>query len=201
MEELAQTIKSQYTKLQALAENAGRQLRIAFPFDGGQEVLRLTIVAGGAARYRHVRVERETTGEAANLLWGREGLYPSIKLTDDNGRTIVKDGKDLEFSFQLAQRKGRDPRSWLELGIKIAAIALLVWLGASILKPIVAAIAFIAFNAMVIGIAIAGVALLVVVVRWILDVTGWTLEDVRAMFERSMAEILQVLTNVVQNLG
>jgi hypothetical protein len=107
----ATIVRTQFNRLLELARGSAGPLRIAFPVGRNIEVLGLTIVSGGAARYRHVRVERETTGEAANLLWGREGLYPSIKLTDDNGRTIVKDGNALEFSFQLAQREGRDPRS------------------------------------------------------------------------------------------
>jgi len=197
VERLAETIRSQYTKLKTIAHDASTQLRIAFPMNDGQDILSLSIVPNGAANYRHVRIVRESNGDVANLLWGREGLYPSIRFTDDQGRTIVRNGRPLEFSFRSVQREGRGPVSWLELGIKIAAIGLLVWLGASILKPIVAALAFIAFNAMVIGIAIAGVVLVVGILRWILDVTGWTLKDVRQMFERTVEEFVGLLRLLV----
>jgi hypothetical protein len=196
-EQLVRTLKSQYEKLKAMALDESQRIRIVFAGVNGPEALIASIVAGGAARYRHVRLVRESTGETVNLLWGQEGIHPSIKLADDAGQTIVKDGKALEFSFGLVRREGRGPRSWLELGIKIAAIALLVWLGASILKPIIAGIAFIAFNAMVIGIVIAGVALMVAVVRWILGITGWTLEDVAVFFRRSIEELKQFLAAVI----
>lgn len=198
--QMASEIKPLYVRLYEMAEDPAKRFRMAFPVGSNTEILEIAMATGGAARYRHVRVVRETTGEAVNLVWGREGVYPSIKLADDSGRTIIKDARPLEFSFGLARREGTGPRSWLELGIQIAAIALLVWLGASILKPIVAAIAFIAFNAMVIGIAIAGVSLFVALVQWILNVTGWTMEEGRAMFERSIEEIAQSLREVTENL-
>lgn len=47
------------------------------------------------------------------------------------------------------------------------------------------------------GIAIAGVALLIAVVRWILDATGWTLESVAATFQRTTEELKQLLAEVV----
>lgn len=199
-EPIVRAVRGQYDVLKALAEDGTRQLRIVFPSSRGQEVVRLHIVRGGAASYRHVRLVRESTGEVANLLWGREGVHPSIKLTDDAGRTLVRHGKPLEFSFGLVRRDGQGPQSWLELGIKIAAIALLVWLGASILKPIIAGIAFIAFNAMVIGIVVAGVAFLVGIVRWILDVTGWTMEDVAALFERTIDELRRFFREIINVL-
>lgn len=198
--QMASGIKPFYDRLYEMAKDSTKRVRMAFPIGSNEEVLEIAIVTGGAVPYRHTRIVRTSTGEVVNLLWGREGVHPSIKLTDDSGRTIIKDGRPLEFSFGLVRREGSGPRSWLELGVNIAAIALLVWLGASILKPIVAAIAFIAFNAMVIGIAIAGVALFVALVRWILDVTGWSVTDVRAMFERSIEEIAQSLKEVTENL-
>ena len=200
-EQLARTLKEQFERLKTLAQNERQRVRILFPTATGTEAVTMSIVAGGAALYRHVRIVRESSGEVANLLWGREGIHPSIKLADDAGRTLVKDGKPLEFSFGSVRREGRGPQSWLELGVKIAAIALLVWLGASILKPIVAAIAFIAFNAMVIGIVIFGVALLVGVIKWIAELTGWTLEDVAAFFRRTVEEMKQLLAEVVAAMG
>jgi hypothetical protein len=200
-DQLVRTVKSQYERLKAMAQDESQRVRLVFAAANGPEALIVSIVAGGAARYRHARLVRESTGEVANLLWGREGIHPSIKLADDAGRTIVRDGKPLEFSFGAVRRDGRGPRSWLELGVKIAAIALLVWLGASILKPIVAAIAFIAFNAMVIGIVIFGVALLVGIVKWIAELTGWRLRDAAAFFDRSVDEIAQLLREIVLALG
>jgi hypothetical protein len=197
LENLAETLQSQYARVKTLAEDATSAMRIGFPGENGQEVLSLMIVSSGAARYPHVRIVRESTGDVANLLWGRQGVYPSIKFADDAGTTIIKGGRPLEFSFHSVQREGRGPISWLELGIKIAAIGLLFWLGASILKPIVAAIAFIAFNAMVIGIAVVGVVVVAGIVRWILDVTGWGMEDVRRMFERTGDEIERLLRQVM----
>jgi|GEM_PF-567681 len=196
-EQLARTLKEQFERLKALAQNERQRARILFPTATSTEAVTMSIVTGGAALYRHVRIVRESSGEVANLLWGREGIHPSIKLADDAGRTLVKDGKSLEFNFGLVRREGRGSQSWLELGIKIAAIALAVWLGASILKPIIAAIAFVAFNAMVIGIVVAGVALLVGIVRFILDVTGWKLADVQAMFERTATQLQEFLRMVV----
>jgi hypothetical protein len=37
-------------------------------------------------------------------------------------------------------------------------------------------------------------------VRWILDVTGWTLEDVASLFRRTVEELKQLLRGVVEVL-
>lgn len=200
-EEIARTIAGQHSKLMTLAENPSKELRIGFRAGQIDDALSLRILDGGASNYKHVRIVRESTGEVSNLLWGQENLFPSIKLTDNRGKTLIKDGKTLEFSFRLADSTGSGSRKWLEIGIKVLAIALAIWLGASIARVILAAIAFLAFNAMVIALLILGIGILVGITKWIAELTGWNLNNVAEFFQLTLEELKQFLREIIAVIG
>ncbi|MCS7265978.1 MAG: hypothetical protein NZ805_14240 [Armatimonadetes bacterium] len=120
-----------------------------------------------AANYRHLQIVRKSTGEAVNLLWGWKGLLPSIKFTDDRVNTLrARNGQILEIGFvDIDGSRGRQALDWIETGVKVAAVAFAIWLGAGIARDTLSAIGFLAFNAMVLGLLVAALGVISPVIR------------------------------------
>jgi hypothetical protein len=200
-EDVAKSIQDKYDLLKNLYDNPGKELTIGFVQDGTYNILKLSFVKDDIVSYPHLKLVNTRTGEVANVVWGIEGLYPSIKFVDNSGRTIVKNGRTLEFALKTSSSKRinkvNSPSDWILIGIKVFAVALLLWIGLSVVKYIVSAIAFIAFNAMVIGLVLAGFSIVVQVIQWILDKTGITLNDVIEFFKRTIEEIVNILRDVI----
>jgi hypothetical protein len=195
-EEIASTVKKQYSLLKSLTDNPGQEKIIAYKNSSGKPLfLKISVVKEKAASYHHVRLQKEN-GEAAHLLWGMDGIYPSIKFTDDDGETLRINRTELEFPLKSLDGPISTPVDWLILGIKILAAALLIWIGASILKYVLAAIAFIAFNAMAIGAVVIGLSVLIPLIKWLIEKTGWSLSSILAFFERTVEEILLTLLDI-----
>ncbi len=188
--ELVETAGGQFNRLWAMAQNPGREVTLGFSEGGMQEVLRMSFVKNKSAEYHHLRVVRQSTGEAANLLWGLENFLPAIKLVDDSGRALVKNGREIAVDFAstkiAAQSQSID---LLELGAKVAIIALAIWLGAAVGKAVLAAIGFIAFNAMVLGLVVLALGALSPLLEKIRDVTGWQAGDVKAFMEAGVERL------------
>jgi len=198
---LASIVRGQFSRLYDLARNPGSTLRVGIPNGRGLEVLRFSFTDGGAANYRHLRIVRESTGEAVNLLWGWKGPLPSIKLTDDSGRTLrSKDGQVLEIGFaDVRGAKGRQAFDLIATGVKVAAIAFAIWLGAGIARGILSAIAFLAFNAMVLGVLAAGLGVLSPAIDWVLR--NITLDDVERFFGQLVNDIIRLFSEISQMLA
>lgn len=194
-------LKNQSSAIQAIASDASKKYVVKIPSTDAQDYLTLQIVKNNAADYRHLRIKRYSDGEVINLLWGQEGIYPSVKLTDDRGNTLVKNGQTLEFSFNLVADSESGSIGWLKRGIKVLAIALAVWLGAKVIGWIISAIAFLAFNAMVVGLVIAGVAILTGLLKWLAELTGWTLDDITELFGRAVEELLTFFNEIIVYLA
>lgn len=194
--QLASTVRAQFSQLYSLASNPGMTFRIGVPNGQGIEVFTFSFRDGGAANYRHLRVVRESTGEVANLLWGWKGLLPSIKFTDDNGNTLrTKNGQVLEIGFvDVATSKGRQALDLIATGVKVAAVAFAIWLGAGIARSILSALGFLAFNAMVLGLLAATVGVTLPAIRWVLQ--NITLEDVRQFFNQLVNDIVRLFSEI-----
>lgn len=195
-EEIAATVKKQYPLLKSIVDNPEKEKTIGFrTTDGEASFIKISVVKDRLASYHHVRLQK-ANGETAHLLWGMDGIYPSIKFTDNNGKTLIINRTEMEFPLKSSTGSVSSPTDWLTLGIKVLAAALVIWIGASILKYILAAIAFIAFNAMAIGAVMIGVSLIAPVINWIIDKTGWTLSGISAFFERAVSDILAILMDI-----
>jgi hypothetical protein len=156
-----------------------------------------------SADYRHIVVEKEN-GESANLLWGWKGIKPSIRLADNSGKTLVVDGVELEFAISSDSNsdspENLSANDFFVLVMKILGIALAIWLGASIIRLVATAIAFVAFNAMTFAfIAIAG-SLAYFILKRVLDYMGWTYEDVVNFLLQSWSRILELLNELYINI-
>ncbi len=198
---LANLVRQQFPRLRQLAENPGTSLRIGIPNGRGMEVLAFSFFDKGAANYRHLRVVRESTGEAVNLLWGMKGLLPSIRLADDRGNTIrSRNGQLLEIGFsEVRGAKGRQALDWIAIGIKVAAVAFALWLGAQIGRAVLGAIAFLAFNAMVLGLLVAGFAVISPAIEWVLRNITW--QDIEGFFAQLVSDIIRLFTEISQMLA
>ncbi len=184
--ELAETAGRQFSRLWDMTQNPGREVTVGFSAAGTAEVLRMSFVKNQSADYSHLRIVRQSTGEAANLLWGLENFLPAIKLADDTGRPLVKDGREMAVDFSSAKVVSESALAsidLLELGAKVAIIALAIWLGAAVGKAILAAIGFIAFNAMVLGLLVLALGAISPLLEKIGDITGWKVEDVKGFIE------------------
>jgi len=196
---LADLVKQQLPRLKQLAQNPITSLRIGIPNGRGIEVLAFSFADKGAENYRHLRVVRESTGEAVNLLWGMKGLLPSIRLADDKGNTISRNGRLLEIGFSdVSKPKGRQALDWIAIGVKVAAVAFALWLGAQIGRAVLGAIAFLAFNAMVLGLLIAGLAVISPAIEWVLR--NITLQDIEGFFAQLVSDIIRLFTEISQML-
>lgn len=190
-ENLSKTVKSQYNRIYDMAKNTEKSLRIGLD---DNEVVQMSVVENDASSYRHVRLRKESDGDVANLLIGRDDTYPVIKLTDDNGNVLSKNGQELSFSFQDFGTEADDSDNWFELGIKVTAIAFALWIGLSIAKGIFAALAFLAFNAMVLGLVIASISFL----AWFIETAGWNIEYIKEVFNRTADRIEQLFYEIVE---
>lgn len=192
LDNLANTVKQQFGRIKNIVDNSGDIFRIGL---SDREVIQMSFIKTKGSDYKHVRFERESNGDAANLTIERDGVYPVVQLTDDEGEILSRDGEDLSFSFRSFVSEDND-ESWLEIGIKITAIALALWLGLSIARGILAGLAFLAFNAMVLGLVVASISFL----SWIIEATGWNVDDVRDFFDQTVAEIKQFFERIINAL-
>ncbi len=199
---IAEKIKGQYQRLKSLYENPGKELTIAFPQGGRYNYLKISFSRDNLADYPHLKLVNWATGEMTNVLWGREGLYPTIKFVDNSGKVIIKNGYRLEFPITGTSTVKRTSSAidWLILGLKVFAVALLIWLGFTIAKYIVSAIAFVAFNAMVIGLILVGLSVFIPLVEWILSIAGIKIDDVISIFALTVDLIVSTLIDIVTYL-
>lgn len=207
-ENIARAVKGQFQRLRSIAENLGKELKVGYETSSGYGVLRFSFVKDGLSDYPHLRLVNENTGEVANIIWGRIGIYPTIKFVDDRGDVIVKDGKSLEFALRSSFLKGVEnlpgsplsARDWLLLGLKIFAVALAIWIGLGVAKIIISALSFLAFNALVIGLLIVALSVVIPFVKWVLEITGIKLDDVVALFNEAVEKIISTLLWIVDYL-
>ena len=199
-EELAATVKSQYSRLKDLASQPGRATTIQLG-DTNPEFLSMAFVKNAAAKYEHPRFVRQSTGEVVNLVWGMKSILPSIKGVDDSGKTLVVGGKSLEFPVENVT-KSRGTADLVALGVKVAAVAFAVWLGAGVARVAIAATGWLAFNALVLGLVVAAGAVAVSVAKPILDFFGiHGVEDVKNIFAWSVESITSLLIQIKESLS
>lgn len=195
-EEIASKVRNQYALIEDMVKNFGKEKIIAYSDNNSIKKLSLSIIKDKLTNYIYLRITKMDNNESVNILWGLDGFFPSLKFVDDNGNILVKDNKKMEFTLRKTVRREYSSLDWLELGIKIFAFALLIWLGVTVLKYVIAAIAFVAFNALVLGIIIAGLALILPVIKWIIQMTKWSLVDIKFMFFRPVEDLKLFLYKV-----
>ncbi len=184
-----------------LITNGEEQIKVNYPTETGQESLTFSFVDNNAAGYTHLRLQQDN-GEVANVLWDQENLLPAVKFTDDEGYILEKDGQSLSFGFDQVVDNFDDltEDGLLELAWKFVAIGLVVWLGTNIAGAIITALAFLAFNAFVLGAVIIAVQASVSILEWLAEHTGWSetkieefFDAVIIVFQRFVGEVTQFI--------
>lgn len=189
---LAETLKGQFEKIRDIAENPGQKIFIGL---ADVETVSLSLVDGGPVSYRHPVLEK-SNGDLAHIIFGIEGGLPSIKFTDSSGETIVKDGRELEFGFSRFDLDDLSSDQWIELGIKLTALGLAIWIGANIVKAVFAALAFLAFIAFIAGLLILGINFAGDIIEFFFDFSGIDLDDVIDIFQRAVDRIVILLEEI-----
>ncbi len=205
----AQTLADQFHRLEGLAKNPGNHYRVGFnPNSRAAEVLDFSIQPkNDFAVYPHLQVRRESTGETANLVFWRKDLSPGVRFVDNQGKTLVKNNRPIELSLADFSQNRSLPTTaadWIKLGVEVAAIAFAIWLGAKIAGWILAAIAFVAFNLMVLAIVVAAVAVVAPLIEWLIKVTGLNWQNVKNFFDQLVSQIIQLfqgIANLLQRQG
>jgi hypothetical protein len=203
--QLAPQLRTLYQTLFRIAEPMRERrrpesepLRMRVATTNGAESLVLQLVRNGVGDYPHLRVYRPRTGEHANFVFGgslSQGI--TLRLTDDQGRLLQRDGERLEFSLFNTRQRTRAPRDWIEQGIRIAALAFVVWLGAVLVRGVAAAVGFVAFNLIILGLLAAAAGVTLPILRWIVDETGLDWESIRRFIEQTAQTIATLLRDIV----
>lgn len=200
-EMLARAVSGRHNTLRNLAQNPGEEFRIAY---GSGKTLTLSFSDGWIL---HPVLRRED-GSVVHMHFSMGyfsglGNTPSIIFVDESGE-VLRDasGERLAFPFVMSRKPARaaDVADWIMLGISIVAVGLAAWLGAKIGGLILAAIAFLAFNAMVIGLLITAASVLFPFIEHLLKLTEWNFEAVREFFGKSIEELKAILREVRNSL-
>lgn len=121
-----------------------------------------------------------------------KGVSPSIRFAGLDGKTLIDaEGNDMEYAlWHLGGAKAPALAvDWFQLGITAAAAGLAIFLGAKIIGLVVAAIAFVAYYAMILALVIAGIVLLSRGAKWLIEATGWDIDSVSDFFGKKTEEI------------
>lgn len=143
--------------LKSFLYNSNSTKKIRVGISDEENIVFQLINSRGLANYPYLRVSHEKLEngrlhtEHLNFLWSlspTEGL--SVVMKDDSGKEIKR---------EKIQSSTRSIEDWIKLGAKAVALGFIFWFGAGIVKLLAAAIGFIAFNIMVIGLLLAAGAI------------------------------------------
>ncbi|GMU90375.1 MAG: hypothetical protein AMXMBFR49_25800 [Chlorobiota bacterium] len=177
-------------------------LTLKYQADAGLSTLVLTQQVNRAADYPHI-VIRKDNNETADILWGWKGFSPTIRLADSSGNTLVVHGKKLEFAVasQISyQPQANRTSDLLSSAMKVLGYALSIWLGATVLKYVVAAIAYVAFNTVALAFILIAGSLAYKLLLIILEYLGWSRQDVLEFVRQTWDRILELMSELLGEL-
>lgn len=198
----ADKIKKFYSQVEEMVKNPNRLVRIGLMDENG-DIQVLDIFRRKDSS--NISVFDEKNESSANLGFGMKGIFPSIKLMDKDGETLrTRDGEEMEYALfgpnlapsRLAAMTATD---WFMLGVKVAAVAFGIFLGAKILGLVLAAVAFLAYYCMILALVITGIALLSQGAKWFLGATGWNLDGIKDFFGKRTEEIRDLITEAAES--
>jgi hypothetical protein len=132
----------------------------------------------------------KTNGDEIFIRFGTIKASPSIILEKANG-TIIQ-----ESSIVPTIGESWSPQDWLAKAVLVLAAALAIWLGATIVKLVVSAIAFVAMNILILSVIVsAGLILL-----WLLEKTGWSFDGLLEIVRNGTDWIKDLLRTIIISL-
>lgn len=193
-QQIAAVAKEQRSLVEYLLNNPGKEKIIEFRADTGERVL-LAISFQNGNEGQFVNLRNLATNKNARISWARDGIKPAINFFYDGTNHLY----DI---FGGAEKISQSSLSSLFFaGLAAAAIGLAVWIGASVAKFIVATVAFLAFNLLMLGVVVATGSFIVS----FFENMGWTGEVitnfVRNVFDNVVEEIKYILDNTVDMLN
>ncbi|PIR91480.1 hypothetical protein COU03_01960 [bacterium (Candidatus Gribaldobacteria) CG10_big_fil_rev_8_21_14_0_10_41_12] len=197
----AKKISELWPKLQAMVKKPYEQLKIGLLQDEKMTVVRLWVDDKA-----HLYFFDEKTSQAGSLRFGWKKTSPSIKFVDSEGN-LLKDGdKEMEYAFwgdkQAAPTSTAiDTGQWFLWAIEAVAIGFGVWLVAKVGIFLLSALAFIAFNLMVLALLVAGAAIIYGAAQIFFKTTGITLDDIKEWFLGEVEDLNIFIRQVAEGLG
>jgi len=128
----------------------------------------------------------QSNGESAFLRFGTVKTSPSVILEHIDGRIIQ------ESSIVPSGIGNWSPEEWLGKAVLVLAGALTVWIGATVVKVVAAAIAFVAMNVLILSTIVAAAAIMV----WLFERTGWSFEGLIELLRSGTLWIEELLRSI-----
>lgn len=131
---------------------------------------------------------QKTNGEEVYIRFGTIRTSPSIILENADGSIIQ------ETSIVPTGSGVWSPEDWLAKAALALTGALAIWLGASIVKIVAAAIAYVALNILILSVIIAAVSIL----AWLLERTGWSFDGLLDLLKNGTEWIKELLLSIIK---
>jgi len=194
---LSKTVSQGFRLLADAAQGKRDRVRVGFVDQAGknQTVVFSAVKKGGVA-YTHPLLESSNSG-SAHLVGGGNALAPSLKLVDADGKTLhAENRKPLEFNLDIGdivsllraapEKAGREIKhKVIAAAVKAVAVLLILWLGLSIAKPIIGALATIALALLLLALVAARFGKLDEGLTWIFEKTGISFLDIQEFFGKA----------------
>lgn len=199
-EELAKLVWRESGRITQLAQNPGERLRIGLSTEGGGvEIVVLSFAEDSDGDLRPTLTRSD--GMRAYLRFGLDGLKPTVKFTDADGKTLVAQGQQMSFAVDesalakiIVSRGQIDLREWVSLGITAVVGGIIIWVGAGVVRLAAVGVGYLAVAAILVGGVVIGAAAF----KGLLGVLGWEPADVVALFQGALEDTINILAGAVE---
>ncbi len=161
-------------------------MAVQFAVNSRQRVRPVTLGAAG-------QIFRIEPTEKANVI--RLSRWAAGK-TDQVAIRWALDGMSFD-NRQGVRLSSRGITDWVRWGVKAIVLLLIVWLGASVAKFIMAAIATVAFYLLLAAILVTAVGIALELIK----LTGLTWDDVTAFVQTTVTAVVNLLREVVNSVS
>ncbi len=135
------------------------------------------------------KVEISKGADKVYLRFGTIKTSPSLILEREDG-SIIQEKSIVPTGDSWT------PEDWLAKAVLVLAGALTIWLGATVVKLVAAAIAFIAMNLLILSVIVAAAAVL----AWLLERTGWSFDGLIQLIKDGVDWIKDLLRAIIISL-
>ena len=187
--QIAGIAKAQWPAIEYLVNNPGKEKIVEFISGSGKKIfLALSFQNGKEGQYVNVRDIQ--TGKSVRISWALDGISPALNFLYNDGQSFtykIFDGASKTAEISLS--------SFFVAGLGAAAIGLAVWLGASVARFIIATVAFLAFNLLMLGVVVAATSFIVS----FFNSMGWDSEVIVNFLKAVFANIVEEVEFIIKN--